>query len=293
MAAMPSSDASQLAYAPERRLAYDGRPYTRREFLEWYGCAGERKWADAVQELADAPQLAHGRTDGVAEPDASDSLTAGTSARDAAGLPAGWADVFAVTAQPSLEDVNARRKKESSPAANAAHASSSAAQTSTDARVSLRRTEGSQATVDQHLKRDQTPPESKDLHGANCAKCGMPNIAVSQTVKVLKDNAIDNERVISMLREMSMLREQIHIVIAQCSELERGRDLLREKADEATQAADVANADLQRAYRDSNSLERFYRERQEEHGKEYQLLPGRIRKLERDNEASRNQLGRL
>ena len=82
-------------------------------------------------------------------------------------------------------------------------------------------------------------------------------------------------------------------MIARRSELERERDLLREKADEATQAADVANADLQRAYRDRNSLERFYRERQEEHGKEYQLLLGSIRKLERDNEALRTQLGRL
>ena len=82
-------------------------------------------------------------------------------------------------------------------------------------------------------------------------------------------------------------------MIAQCSELERDRDLLREKADEATQAADVANADLQRAYRDSNSLERFYRERQEEHGKEFQLLLGKIRKLEHDNEALRKRLGRL
>ena len=88
---MASSDASQLAGAPERRLAKDGHPYTRREFLEWYGDAGERQWTDAGQELVDAPQLADGRTHGVAEPDASDSLTTGTSTRDAAQLPAGSA----------------------------------------------------------------------------------------------------------------------------------------------------------------------------------------------------------
>ena len=68
-------------------------------------------------------------------------------------------------------------------------------------------------------------------------------------------------------------------MIARCSELERDRDLLREKADEATQAADVANADLQRDCADLQMC--------------FQLLLGRIRKLEHDNEALRKQLGRL
>ena len=40
-----SADASQLADTPETRLAYDGRTYTKREFLEWYGDAGESLWA--------------------------------------------------------------------------------------------------------------------------------------------------------------------------------------------------------------------------------------------------------
>ena len=55
MVAMASSDASQLAGALERRLAC--------------GNAAERRWADARRELVDAPQLADGRTDGVAELD--------------------------------------------------------------------------------------------------------------------------------------------------------------------------------------------------------------------------------
>ena len=96
---------------------------------------------------------------------------------------------------------------------------------------------------------------------------------MSQTIKVLKDNAIDNERVISVLGE------QIRIVIAQCSELERDRDIPREKADEATQAADVASADLRRDCADLQMC--------------FQLLLGRIRKLEHDNEALRKQLGGL
>ena len=58
LAAMASSDAYQLVDAPERRLAYDKRPYTKREFLEWYRDAGERQLADAGLELVDAPQLA-------------------------------------------------------------------------------------------------------------------------------------------------------------------------------------------------------------------------------------------
>ena len=35
--------------APERRLANNGRPYTRSEFHEWYGDAGERHWANASE----------------------------------------------------------------------------------------------------------------------------------------------------------------------------------------------------------------------------------------------------
>ena len=90
LTAMASSDASQLAGALERRLAC--------------GNAAERRWADARRELVDAPQLADGRTDGVAEldrtvvdqptqsPDAaarplpSDWLAAGTTTGDAAQL---------------------------------------------------------------------------------------------------------------------------------------------------------------------------------------------------------------
>ena len=32
-----------------RRLAGNGRPYTRNEFHEWYGDAGERHWANASE----------------------------------------------------------------------------------------------------------------------------------------------------------------------------------------------------------------------------------------------------
>ena len=67
-----SSDASQLGVAPERRLACDGHPYTRHDFLEWYGNAGERNWADAVRELADAADLADARTDGANTRDAAE-----------------------------------------------------------------------------------------------------------------------------------------------------------------------------------------------------------------------------
>ena len=41
---MASSDASQLAGALERRLACDGRPFTRKMIREWYGIAAERRW---------------------------------------------------------------------------------------------------------------------------------------------------------------------------------------------------------------------------------------------------------
>ena len=127
-----SSDASQLAGAPERRLARDEHLYTRREFLVWYGDAGERAWAEAgLDRLAgsDAPQLADGRTDGVTEPDrtvvgqpdqtpdaavssASDWLPANTIARDAAQLPAGSADALAVTARLMPEHLLAIRQRE-------------------------------------------------------------------------------------------------------------------------------------------------------------------------------------
>ena len=72
---MASGDASQLAYAPERRLAYDGRPYTRSEFMAWYGDPEERQWEDA----------------GRGQPGSStaNSLAAGTTTRDAAQLPVG------------------------------------------------------------------------------------------------------------------------------------------------------------------------------------------------------------
>ena len=109
---MASSDASQLVAAPETRLADSGRPYTKREFLEWYGDAGERQWADAAFELVDAPQLADRRTDGVAEPDASDWLTTETTTRDAAQLPAGSADALTVTARLMPEQVIAIQNEE-------------------------------------------------------------------------------------------------------------------------------------------------------------------------------------
>ena len=64
---MASSDASELADVPETRLGYDGRRYTKKEFLEWYGDAGERLWPDAggsdAMVSSDASQLADGRTD--------------------------------------------------------------------------------------------------------------------------------------------------------------------------------------------------------------------------------------
>ena len=52
LAAMASSDASQLLDVPERRLANDGRPYTRRDFLEFYGVWGEHQWANAEPFIA-------------------------------------------------------------------------------------------------------------------------------------------------------------------------------------------------------------------------------------------------
>ena len=69
LAAMASSDGSELVDVPETRLGYDGRRYTKNEFLEWHGDAGERLWPDAggsdAMVSSDASQLADGRTDGV------------------------------------------------------------------------------------------------------------------------------------------------------------------------------------------------------------------------------------
>ena len=120
---MASSDATQLADAPERRLAYDRRPYTKREMLEWYGDAGEGKWADAGQELVDAPELADRRTDGATDTATRDAAqlpagsapdwpTASTTTRDAAQLPAGSADALAVTARLMPEHVIAIQNEE-------------------------------------------------------------------------------------------------------------------------------------------------------------------------------------
>ena len=47
LAAMAASDATQPAADPERRLAENGRPYTREQFLEYYGSAGELEWTKA------------------------------------------------------------------------------------------------------------------------------------------------------------------------------------------------------------------------------------------------------
>ena len=111
--------------ALERRLAIDGCPYTRIEFQEWYGDAGERLWADAGPERlssSDAPQLADRRTDGVTQPNrtvvdqpaqsaraaassASSWLHAGTTTRDAAQLPASATGAVA----PQLVDSGAAR----------------------------------------------------------------------------------------------------------------------------------------------------------------------------------------
>ena len=50
LTAMDAGDATQLVAAQERRLANDGRPYTRSEFLDRYGYAGERQWGEAAQQ---------------------------------------------------------------------------------------------------------------------------------------------------------------------------------------------------------------------------------------------------
>ena len=44
---MAASNATELAADPERRLAENGHPYTRIQFLEYYGNAGELRWAEA------------------------------------------------------------------------------------------------------------------------------------------------------------------------------------------------------------------------------------------------------
>ena len=60
-----SGDASQLAGADAKRLAIDGRPYTKTEFLQHYR-DGERRWANAGLDLVGAPLPADGSIDGVA-----------------------------------------------------------------------------------------------------------------------------------------------------------------------------------------------------------------------------------
>ena len=71
-----ASDANQLPAAPERRLAENGRPYTRIQFLWWYGAAGDQVWAEAEH-------AAHGPP---ADRDAA-QLLAVPLPRDAAPLP--------------------------------------------------------------------------------------------------------------------------------------------------------------------------------------------------------------
>ena len=86
--------------APERRLAIDGCPYTRIEFQEWYGDAGERLWADAGPERlssSDAPQLADRRTDGVTQPNRTVVDQPAQSARAAASSASSWLDARTVT----------------------------------------------------------------------------------------------------------------------------------------------------------------------------------------------------
>ena len=128
-----SSDASQLGAAPERRFARDGLPYTRHVFLEWYGVAGERNWADAVRELADAADLADARTDGATTRDAAevadgrtddatreladvpqldDGRIDGATTGDAAQLPAGAGHDLALIATLMPEHVIAIQQAE-------------------------------------------------------------------------------------------------------------------------------------------------------------------------------------
>ena len=45
-------DSSRTTAVIERRLANDGLPYTRRDFLEFYGIWGEHRWANAKPFMA-------------------------------------------------------------------------------------------------------------------------------------------------------------------------------------------------------------------------------------------------
>ena len=44
---MAASDASQPAAGPERRIAENGRPYTKEQFMHYYKSAGEFRWTEA------------------------------------------------------------------------------------------------------------------------------------------------------------------------------------------------------------------------------------------------------
>ena len=44
---MAASDASQPAAGPERRIAENGRPYTKEQFMHYYKSAGEFRWKEA------------------------------------------------------------------------------------------------------------------------------------------------------------------------------------------------------------------------------------------------------
>ena len=101
--------------APERRLARNRWPYTRIEFLQWYGDAGEHEWADAgILPISAPPRLGDGRPDGVN----SETMSAISAAqpdmttRAAAQLPAGSADGLAVPAPLMPEHVIAIQQEE-------------------------------------------------------------------------------------------------------------------------------------------------------------------------------------
>ena len=91
--------------APERRLANDGRSYTRTEFVDWYGVVGGRLWEAAVADNGDAAELgpvpapvaAPAPAIDAAVTSASDRETPGTSSRGAAQPPAGSGDALAIT----------------------------------------------------------------------------------------------------------------------------------------------------------------------------------------------------
>ena len=44
---MAASDASQPAACPERRIAENGHPYTKTQFMHYYKSAGEFRWTEA------------------------------------------------------------------------------------------------------------------------------------------------------------------------------------------------------------------------------------------------------